>query len=172
MKTICLLSAFISLSLSSFTQTSDVRLYGFRQTVLSGTHETNQTDEQGKEIKAEEKIYNTTFIYFSYPPNEALYPVEIWMNGSQYSVKTKPVTTPVEMAYDNGTDNPDRVILIPYTTDTVVQLMLSDKLPSKTNGIKKSLAETNDLVIVYKKNGKLYSQTLKKIKGLRTIAMQ
>ena len=133
---------------------------------------TYETDEQGKTVEAKQEVNKNLFIYLAYPPGLNLYPVEVWMKGELYSIKQQPAHTPVVIVYENGQYEPETVILVPTTTDTVFQLILTDRSPSKNTTIKKSLAETNDLVVVYKLNGKFYSQTLKKIKGLRMGIMQ
>jgi hypothetical protein len=171
MKGFCLLCLII-FSVSCFPQTSAIKLYAFRQTIVRGISTTYQEDEQGNKIEAKREIKNNVFVYLAYPPNIFLYPVEIWMDGQQYSVKPEPVQTPVIITYDNGAFAPETIVLVPKSSDTVTQLILSGNLPAKNARIKKTLADTNDLVLVYKLNGKFYSQTLKKIKGLRTAFMQ
>jgi hypothetical protein len=94
------------------------------------------------------------------------------MDGLLYSIKQEPVQTPVEIIYENGLHEAEKIILVPQTADTVIRILLSEKLPFKTPAIKKSSADTNELVIVYKMNGKLFTQSLKKIKGLRMDAMK
>lgn len=168
----CWLLCTLVLSLSCFSQTSTVKLYGFSQVVAKGVPSTYETDEQGKTVETKQEVNKNLFIYLAYPPDLNLYPVEVWMKGELYSIKQQPAHTPVVIVYANGQYEPETVILVPTTTDTVFQLILTDRSPSKNTTIKKSLAETNDLVVVYKLNGKFYSQTLKKIKGLRMGIMQ
>lgn len=172
MKACRLLCALVLLSSFCFAQTTGIKLYGFRQSVAKGVHSSYETDEQGNKVNPKIEIHTNLFIYWAYPSNLNLYPVEIWVNGEQYSVKTSPAKTPVTIIYDNGKFAPETVILVPKTADTVTQLLISERLPAKSSEIKKSLAETNDLVVVYKLNGKFYSQTLKKIKALRMASMQ
>ena len=172
MKALCLLCVVIVLSVSCLPQASAIKLYGFRQTVVKGVATTYQEDEQGNKIEPKTEIRNNLFVYLAYPRNIILSPVEIWMDGEQYSLKPEPVQTPVIITYDNGAFAAETIILVPKTPDTVMQLTISGKLPAKNARIKKSLADTNDLVLVYKLNEKFYFQTLKKIKGLRTAIMQ
>lgn len=166
---LCILFLFSSFC---FAQTSEIKLYGFKQLVAGGAHSSYKTDEQGKKVELRTNRYKNFFIFLAYPPHLKIYPMEIWVNGEAYSIKEESVKTPVELTYDNGLSSPETIALVPQTSDTVTSIILLDKLPSKTAAIKKSLAETNELVIIYKLNGKLYSQTLKRIKGLRAGVMQ
>jgi hypothetical protein len=77
----------------------------------------------------------------------------------------------VEILYENGDFEPQRTKLVPYTEDTCLKLTLTNTPPAKNAAVKKSLIESNDLVLVYRLNGKNYSQTLKKIKGLRAATL-
>ena len=74
------------------------------------------------------------------------------------------------IAYDNGDFEPEKIILVPATKDTSVQLLVNS-LPLKSTPIKKSLIENNELVVVYKLKGKFYSKTLKKLKELSTASL-
>lgn len=171
MKACWLLCALI-LSLSCLAQTSGMKLYGFNQPVLKGVPSGFETDEEGKKVEPKITAQKNIFIYLAYPPTLPIDIIEVWVKGESYNIQQVPVTTPVEIVYDNGQYKPDSVTLIPYTSDTVIQLLLIERTLLKTSVIKKSLAETNDVVVVYRLNGKPYTQILKKIKGLRTAVMQ
>jgi hypothetical protein len=168
----CWLLCTLVLSLSCLAQTSSVRLYGFNQPVLKGVPSTYETDEEGKKVEPKVTVQKNIFIYLTYPPALKLYLTEVWVKGELYNVKQVPVTTPVDIVYDNGQHESDKVTLVPYTTDTVIQLVLIERPPAKNSVIKKSLTQTNDVIVAYKLNGKLYTQLLKKIKGLRTAMLQ
>lgn len=155
-----------------FAQPLGLKLYGFRQEVLKGVPPTYETDEKGNKLPPKIEPHYNLFIYLAYPTNAIPELVEIWVGEDQFSVRQEAVKIPVEIIYDNGPLTPEKVILVPQTTDTVMQLVLTGKLPAKTTAVKKSLAETNELVLIYKLNGKIYSQTLKKIKSLRKALMQ
>jgi hypothetical protein len=172
MKACSLIFILFLFSRFCFAQLGEIKLYGFKQLVATGTHSPYETDEQGKKLELKTDLYKNFFIFISYPPELKIDPLDVWMNGEAYSIKEETVKTPVEITYDNGISSPETIALIPQTSDTVTRIILSDKLPSKTSAIKKSLGETNDLVIIYKLNGKLYSQTLKRIKALRNAILQ
>ena len=119
------------------SQTSAIKLYGFKQAVVSGLPPSIQTDEQGNTVPLKSKAHNNFFIYLVYSKNLNLSPVEVWMNGEQYSIKPEAVLTPVEIVYDNGASQTEIVTLIPQTEDTTIQLILSEKKPFKATSIKK-----------------------------------
>ena len=169
----CLLGIFLfAFHCLSYTQPGVVKLYGFKQPVVKGVPSTYETDEQGNKVEPKDKVYTNVFIFLSYPTDVIITPVEFWMDGLLYSIKQEPVKTPVEVIYENGLQETEKITLVPQTEDTVIRIILSEKLPFKTPAIKKSSANTNELVIVYKMNGKLFTQSLKKIKGLRIAVMK
>jgi hypothetical protein len=172
MKVCCLLIFLFAFNCNCFSQTGSVKLYGFRQAVAGGVPSSYETDEQGKKVETTNKPSVNFFIYLSYPPDLMLSVEEVWMNGEIYKVKEEAVDIPVEITYDNGIAAPETIALIPQTTDTVTRIILLEKLSSRTKAIKKSLAETNDLVLVYRLHNRFYAQTLKRIRGLRVGVMQ
>jgi hypothetical protein len=169
----CLFSIFLlAFQNLSNAQPALVKLYGFRQPVIKGVPSTYETDEKGNQVEARSKLQANVFIFLSYPPDMIIIPVEFWMNGSLYSIKQEAIKTPVEIVYENGPYEAEKITLVPKTADSVIRIILSEKLPFKAPAVKKASADTNDLVIVYKMNGKLFSQSLKKVKGLRTAVMK
>jgi hypothetical protein len=172
MKVGCLLISLFVFSSTCFSQTGSVKLYAFKQLVASGVPSSYETDEQGKKVETTSKPSANFFIYLSYPPDLALSVAEVWMNGEIYKVKEEAVDAPVEITYDNGISAPETIALIPQTADTVTRIVLLEKLASRIKGVKKSLAETNDVVLVYKINRKFYAQIVKRIKSLRIGVLQ
>jgi hypothetical protein len=161
----------VLVSLTVMAQTDKVKLYGYAQPVIGGIPSTTPSDEKGNPAATTKKSHANYLFYIAYPKNIVVYPLELWMHGEVYSINVQPVITPVEILYDNGSFDPQKVTLVPETEDTCLQLIPTEKLVIKNTTVKKSLIENNDLVIVYRMKGKLYSQTLKKIKGLRTAAL-
>lgn len=161
----------VLVSLTVMAQTDKVKLYGYAQPVIGGIPSNTPFDEKGNSAATTKKSHANYLFYIAYPKNIMVYPLELWMYGEAYTINVQPVITPVEILYDNGSFDPQKVTLVPETEDTCLQLLLTDKLVIKNTTVKKSLIENNDLVIVYRMKGKLYSQTLKKIKGLRTAVL-
>lgn len=172
MKLSGLFSILVLLSLSCLAQTGPVKLYGYNQPVLGGVPPASETDEEGKKNEAKTTAGRNLFIYLSYPQTLDVRLVEIWMKGHLYNAEQVTVKSPVKIFYYNGQYATDSTTLVPYTTDTVIQLVLRDQISIKTPLIKKPLTNANDLIIAYRLNGKINTQILKKIKGLRSAAMQ
>jgi len=172
MKTCLLLGLLFLSGLACLPQTSNIKLYGFKQAVLKGVPPSYEKDEKGKTVETKNESHSNLFIYLSYPPAEKLQLAELWINGEQYNFKEETVHPPIQITYDNGVFQPEQITLVPQTSDTVVRILVKERTYAKKNIVKKSLAEANDIVVGYKLNEKLYWQTLKKIKSLRAAAMQ
>lgn len=166
MKQLSLLLIIISLTLSSFAQKEGAsKLYGYKQKVLPGTV---RVDAVGKELPRKPR-YNY-FIYLA--SNTRVEPVEIWVNGECYSVgSTEGATTPIE--YSNPTIGGGKSqILVPKTKRRVLQLNPSlNKIKAPTSK-GKTLSAKNELVVIYKSDGKLYYKTESKLNDLESVAMQ
>lgn len=144
-----------------------LKLYGFTQAVSGG--------------KAPEMDPNTGLRvsggagknYFLYAVSPArIYPSEIWIEGTRFGVDIQSVKeTPVEYSEPGNIGAPSKV-LIPKTTQKVIQLLPGRAVEVKGTSKKAgSLAKTNELVVVYKQNGKFYYQTLSKLIDLQAAAM-
>src|SRR5215213_2824484 len=165
MKASWLLLFLLTLSCYCFAQTNAIKLYGSKQPVSGGVPSTYETDEQGNKVEARNNVRTNFYIFITHPPAMAIEPIEFWMNGALYKIKLEQAETPFNIVYDNGPHGTETVTLVPQTEDSAFRIILFEKLSPKNSEIKKQLVETNELVFVYKINGKLYSQTLKRIKG-------
>jgi hypothetical protein len=172
MKASWLLLFQLLLSYYCFAQTSAIKLYGCKQQVSGGVPSTYETDEQGNKVESKNNVRTNFYFFLTHPPQVAIEPIEFWMNGALYKIKLEQAQTPFNIVYDNGPQGTETVTLVPQTADSAFRIILFEQLSPKNSEIKKQLVETNELVFVYKTNGKLSSQTLKRIKGLRTAIMQ
>ena len=166
MKKIYFLVIAIIFSIFSFAQKEGAsKIYGYKQKVLPGTV---RVDAAGRELPRKPK-YNY-FIYLT--STSKVDPVEIWINGEVYSVISNAVsTTPVE--YTNPTiGGAKSQVLLPKTKRRVLQLGLSFNKIENPTSKGKTLSEKNELVVIYKGNGKLYYKTISKLKDLGSVAMQ
>jgi hypothetical protein len=166
MKQFYFLLIAITFSVFSFAQTEGAsKIYGYRQKVMPGTV---RVDDNGREVKRP-----TQYNYFIYlASNTKVKPIEIWINGVAYSPIVNHVsTTPVEYINPTSGDNKPNV-LVPKTSKKVLQLSPSlNKIQRPTqNG--KSFSSKNELVIIYKGNGKLYYKVLPNLKELEVVHMQ
>ena len=157
-------------SLTSVAQPATVKLYGYVQSVTGGVPPISQPDEKGNSTISKKSSRVNYFVYLVYPKSQIIHPVKLWLKGKAYNTNVQPAKTPVEVIYDNGDFEPEKIILVPATKDTCVQLLVNTS-PLKNTTVKKSLIENNDLVVVYKLKGSTYTKVLRKIKELRTAAL-
>jgi hypothetical protein len=165
MKQFYILLAAFAFSVQIFAQTEGAsKVYGYKQAVLPGTV---RVDDNGNELPRK-KQYNY-FIYLA--SSTRVTPVEIWINGEPYFAEAISVTAPVE--YTHPTSGNLKVkILVPKTTRRVLQLSSTGKKVQKPNKKGKLLSKKNELVIIYKGNGKLYYKTITNLTELERVAMQ
>ena len=163
MKRRILLIFLTAFSLASFSQTG-VKIYGYVQEVLPGTIPKG-TDENGKKIEAV-KVRDNYLIYISVPGKSRIYPIELWIKGNRFSAKPETVTTtPVQQNDNLGKP----ITLVAKTSNNVQRIIPIPIIQGKEflNAKKKSLS--NELVVVYKLNGKYYSATQKKLTRLEPL---
>jgi len=166
MKQFYFLLVAITFSFLSFAQTEGAsKIYGYKQRVMPGTV---RVDENGREQRRQPQ-YNY-FIYLA--STTKVSPIEIWINGEAYSVivATKSAT-PVKYTHPNSGDTIPK-ILVPKTTRRVLQLGPSSGKIQKPTLKGKTLASKNELVVIYKGNGKMYYKTISKLDELEPLAMQ
>ncbi|MDB5206470.1 MAG: hypothetical protein JWR72_1545 [Flavisolibacter sp.] len=170
MKSIFFLLAVISLSFASYSQTKGaIKLYGFKQSVSGGR--APDIAEGASTRTSGGGAGKNYFIYATSPSR--IYPLEMWIEGVQYGVTISSITkTPVEYS-DEANIGSQKTVLVPKTSEKSIQLIPVPVMGNKSTGTKaKSLATTNELVVVYKQNGKFYYTALKSLSGLKSAAMQ
>lgn len=163
MKQLYMLAAALIFSISCFAQVKGAsKLYGYKQEVMPGTI---RVDENGNQVRSK-TIYNY-FIYLA--STTKVTPTEIWVNGKAFSVNVTAVEkTPVEF---RGASTEKPKTLVPKTTRKVLQLSPTMTELNKA-GKGKTLSANNELVIIYKGNGKTYYKTLAKLPMLEAAMMQ
>jgi len=166
MKQIYLLIIALAVSIVSVAQTQGAStLYGYRQEVLPGMV---RVDKSGREVPRQPN-YNY-FIYLASP--RKVTPVELWINGEVHSVSSTNVsTTPVKYTHPTSGSN-KAIVLVPRTNRKVLQLSAGGSKVQKPSVKGRALSEKNQLVIVYRSNGRLYYKTLRKFLELEHVAMQ
>ena len=141
-----------------------VKLYGYFQSVSPGIISKEQSNN--------EKLFNY-FMYLSSSNKSRLYPVEAWIKGKRVGLTYELTKTPVIKFKDEGVvQNPEKIILVPSTTSKVYQLTGTSIVDGKNFSKAKTLSSSNELVVVYKLNGKFYYATLKKLSELEAANMQ
>ena len=175
MKQILLLLILIFyFSISKAQTRNDVEIFGYIQPVSRGVSPETITDEAGNLKTKGLKAGSNYFIYFTGPASSRIYPIEMWIKGKQYSAKPEAVNkTPVQMADPALPNGPNFITLVPKTSKKVIRLISGSAVtPGKSLVIAKSKAKTNELVVVYKMNGKLYYSLLEKLNILEGATMQ
>ncbi len=169
MKTFFFFLTAISLGLSAQAQTRGAsKLYGFKQYV-SGGKAPDITEGAGTRTSSGGR--KNYFLYAVSPSR--IYPLELWIEGIQYGVSIKSITTtPVEYSDEMNIGSPKKV-LVPKTSQNVIQLILIPPVKGKSVGTKaKTLSRTNEAVVVYKRAGKFYYNTVEKLTDMEGAAMQ
>lgn len=168
MRIFLFLLAAISVCASCSAQSKGtIKLYGFEQSVAGG--KAPDINEKGLRVsKGGGKNY---FLYAV--SSSRIYPTEIWLEGTRYGATIKTIEqTPVEYGDEMNIGSPKKV-LVPKTSQKVVQLIPNASTENKASGRKaKSLAQKNGLVVVYKQNGRFYYQVLAHLTSLTGAAMQ
>ena len=173
MKTFSLI-IFLLMATAACSQTKGTaKLYGYMQPVSGGAFPSKAIDEGGKEVASETEQRFNYLLYLA--SSTIVYPSEIWVRGKLYSVTTTSIkTTPVKEPRVSEISSADSArTLVPSTTKKVWQLHLAPAGSSIKQSVKgKSLAKSNELVVVYKMGGKFYYSILPKLDLLEAVAMQ
>lgn len=150
-----------------------VSLYAYKQPVVSGAPPKVTYSEGGQENAAPRVSKFNYFIYIAGPSNLRIYPVEIWLGGKKYGVKSSAVKqTPIQQTNVNIPEYSKPVVLVPKTSKTVLQLTTTTASSQKGLTVAKTLAKSNEVVVVYKMGGKFYYVLAKKMTRLDPMAMQ
>lgn len=164
-----LLFLFALVSIVSCAQTKGTaKLYGFKEPVLPGVNP-NIIQEDGNTVQEEKEQGMNYFIYLQSAAR--VYPSELWIMGTPYSVAVHTVKTPVERQQFT-VPGKGKFVLVPATADKVVQLSPAPAIETKLSNKGKSLAAENALVVVYKQGGKFYYSSLKELQQLTPVALQ
>ena len=168
MKTVLLIILILAFQLNTAAQTQgSAKLYGYVQEVLPGANN-SVIMEGGEQVNEPKKTRKNYRIYIE--SASRVYPVEIWVMGEPYSARMDIISsTPVVFGSDS-TGN--RKVLVPKTTKKVLLLTPAPYIETKNAGDVRSIAASNELVVLYKQNGKFYYNKLEKLETLQAAAMQ
>lgn len=167
----------VSLIVTAFRSTKDIvkKIYAFKQASLPGIKPnfSNENDiiSSNEQIKKQEyrPSYNY-WIYFEHSSSETIKITDVWLNGIRYEYQTETVKSlPVYKLIFTGLEHNDTTVLVPTTSNKVLQVVLkniSEKKAPVSNSIKK-LVKENELLICYELNGKKYYKVIKEIKELQ-----
>ena len=174
MKTFFFLAASLLTLASMAQQNGKIKLYAYYQPVTPGIQKARDIDESGNRVSANGTGSTGNYMIYAVPASTArIYPVEIWVKGQKYGISMKTITqTPVTHSNPSNPANPKTVVLVPKTSGNVLQLRPTDAVPGKHFAAAERLAQSNELVFVFKQGGKFYYQPLAKIADLDAAAMQ
>jgi len=159
-----------TIGLNLFSQ-PPIKVFAFEQENLPGAKPAGIKDENGNLIKkaAAKKNY---FIFLSFKNTYSVSPVQIFIRDKSFNIQTTITrTTPVEYTNNNIPNKPEKITLVPQTSNKVLELKVNE-LPvqdKKTEAVQK-LADKNDVVIAYLWKKKKYFITVKKLKKLEPVA--
>lgn len=158
---------FFFITIVCFSQPDSIKLYAYRQTSLPGIPSSENKDEKGKLIEEKKSFSLTYSIYFTFSKDKTISLLELWLNGKVFGIEQQTIlSTPIEYSFDNNSFQPQKMVLVPFTNNKVLKLSPIEKLPGKISLAKKTLATTNELIVVYEENNKVNLKTVKKIKNL------
>jgi hypothetical protein len=168
MKKYMLLLLLLAGLINSNAQTEgNAKIYGYQQQVLPGANN-NVVVEGGGETTAQNTPRKNYKIYIV--SASRIYPVEMWINGTQYSVKMDIISSTPVMHGNEAAGN--RKELVPKTSQKVLLLTPASYTEKKNVGDVRSIAQENELVVLYKQNGRFYYNSLKNLEQLDAAAMQ
>lgn len=170
MKSILLLLFIILVATSLSSSAQNVKLYGYVQKVTPGASAAVELDENGARRKITGKTLENYFMYLAGPSNSRVYLVEGWVKGERIGLKGNIVKTPVTITASPETG--ESVEVVPKSTETVWQLSGTTATAGKTFEKAKQLAQSNEMVVVYRLNGQFRYATLKSFTQLETAHLQ
>jgi hypothetical protein len=144
------------------------KIYAYKQGSSRGA--APRMDEQGNVIHSNKEATYNYYLYLV--SSKRVYPSQVWVDNTLYDVNYKKVNSPVEMENVNLPINTSKKVLVPKTSSTVLQLT-----PVKTSQGKSSFklsgnVKANELVVIYKQNGRFYYSSLRKLPVLESAALQ
>lgn len=148
------------------------KIYGFQQRVSPGAKAAGDIDENGRLIKKKSREVFHYTIYLTTVSKARIYPVQMWINGEAFSVKSKAVAQ--LPAVQTNIDAPAAKVkpLIPETAGEIIKLTPMPLTVDKGSVKAKALARQNAVLVLYKKEGKLHYGVLKKFTGLAPLSLQ
>lgn len=169
MKKIITLGLAVLIAAALHAQTKGtIKIYGYKQPTVGGmVQRTISEDGTANEVPVKPR-----FNYRIYTASSsAITPMEIWIKGEAFSVSQSPVESPVVYTSPNNPVRPTTTTLVPKTTKKVLQIT-PEQLKGNATAKARTLAKTNELVLVYKANEKTYYQTLKKLETMEPVFLQ
>jgi hypothetical protein len=164
-----LIFLFFVTGLSSYNQPV-VKIFAFEQESSPGTVPAGVKDENGNPVKkaAAKEIY---FVFLSFKKTSNIKPVQIFIKGKSFSIEAIEIRkSPVEYTDNTIPNKPEKNILIPQTSNKVVEIKLNNaSIAQKKSFSLQKLANLNEVVVSYLWHKKKYFIALKNIKKLNPL---
>ncbi|MGZ8561576.1 MAG: hypothetical protein ACXWV3_08290 [Flavisolibacter sp.] len=146
-----------------------VNIYAYKEPVIGGAYQQNQIEEGGNKTEVEQKARFNYLIYLA--SEERVYPSEIWINGTAFSAGLESVNSPVTRQNFTAPGQA-KMELVPLTSQKVIQLKPGPAITEKISKEGRDLSKSNELVVVYKQNGKFFYVGIPIFKILEPVALQ
>ncbi|MGE5519476.1 MAG: hypothetical protein ACM3VS_06055 [Candidatus Dadabacteria bacterium] len=164
-----LLLSLLAFSVAINAQTrGSARIYAYKQGSSRGA--APRTNEQGEVTRTNKEANYNYYLYLV--SRSRVYPSELWLNGQHYNVTYKKVVSPVVRENTNLPITTKKEILVPKTSSMVLQLTPVTTIEGKASVKVSEKLKKNELVVLYKQNGKFYYSSLDKLSILDSNALQ
>ncbi len=148
-----------------FAGAQQVKLYGYRQKVVPGITAARELNENGTSHNVAAETLQDYFLYLSAPAKSGVYVVEGRLDGQRVGLISKAVSSPVVLPPSLPTG--ESVEAVPKLPGIVLQITTTTaSTATKASARAETLAVANEMVVVYKLNGKVGYATLWKLKEL------
>lgn len=149
-----------------------VKVYAYRQPVVSGVNPGGIIDESGKEVTTARSPRFNTRVYVTHSPKVMLNATEVYINGIKHEVKVDNITkTPVTFSSSNILDKTEKE-LVPKTGNKVLLLTPTRSVTSQPNSCVRKLIANNNVIVGYTIKGKKYYTAVKDFTRLEPAVMQ
>lgn len=152
----------------------EVKLYAYKQPVIGGAPQKATITEHGQSVENNNNQRSRTnyLIYLEYPSATRIIPVELWLEGENYGVSSTDIKTPVEINTGNLPGQDKANVLVPQTSNKVVQLNIRPITVSKANAAARAASGSNQVVLVYKVGSQFYHAVVKELSIIEPVVLQ
>ena len=149
-------------------------LKAYKQVVIPGTVPVGISEDAPPSTRIGKRVSTNYYLYLSYPPKEAVQPLQVWIQKKPYTITVEPVTrTPVEHISRNIPTRPVTTVLVAKTSQKVVRLQPTAALESASLPARaQKLVDSSELVVAYKWKRKTCYKALDKITELEPEMME
>lgn len=165
-------TVFLFTTVCGHAQPLQEKLYGFQQQVTGGMKKAGDFDENGHFNKKKTPDVFQYLIYLTSISKALIQPVQLWINGEAFSVKTDTVEQTPVMHTDPNLPQSEGIVLVPKIKGVVLQLTPGWQITSKKKNEALVKSRQNAVVLLYTKTGKQHYVVLKKFTALPVVSLQ